>query len=297
LKEEKEDHMSEGQELAEVEMPEIETTPEAGGMVQIQSKDQVTDLLYFAENVNAIIDAQNKIRMAILRLTQPADWTLFGEKAEIGFAPANRIGSTLGVSYVSWSAEKVVGTDEKGTWYRWEYQCDAVHGKRTIRVYGRAGSRDKFFGKAHGELRELHDIDEGNIKMAAMRAAKKEGVKDLFGLHHMDPDELKKFGIKLEKAGGHNFQSRDAQGKDAAELKTLTGNVEKVTQKLTKNNKTIYTVHMAEGDKFDTWSETDAKVAKASIADKKQITVEYTTNQYGNNVKTLYVVGAEGTAA
>lgn len=267
--------MSEGQEVAEVaELAEIDTTPDAGGIVPIHSKEQVSDLLFFAENVNAIIDAQNKIRMAILRLTQPADWTLFGEKAEIGFAPANRIGSTLGVSYVNWSAEKITGTDEKGSWYRWEYQCDAVHGKRTIRVYGRAGSRDKFFGKAHGELRELHEIDEGNIKMAAMRAAKKEGVKDLFGLHHMDPEELKKYGISLSKAGGHNFKGADEK---AAEAQTVTVGIADVRMKK-GYNWTKYTVVDTEGVVYSTFSESHAKVAKDAKTSGAKVSITFVSN-------------------
>lgn len=252
--------------IAEVPDTEIETGPEAGGLVPLQSKEQVQDLIFFAENLNAIIDAQNKIRMAILKLTQPADWVLFGGKAEIGFAAANRIGSTLGVSYLNWSAEKVTGSDEKGSWYRWEYQADAVHGKRTIRVYGRAGSRDKFFGKKDGEYRELHDIDEGNIKVAAMRACKKEGVKDLWGLHHLDPEYLKTYGIDLKSASGHTFKGTKEQAEEAQSVVVM---IAAVNTKIGKNASTgkdwtKYMVKDVEGVVYQTFSETmGAEAVKA----------------------------------
>lgn len=255
--------------IEEVPETEIETGPEAGGLVPLQSKEQVQDLIFFAENLSAIIEAQNKIRMAILKLTQPADWTLFNNKAEIGFAPANRIGSTLGVSYLNWSAEKVIGSDEKGSWYRWEYQADAVHGKRVIRVYGRAGSRDKFFGKKDGVYRELHDVDEGNIKMAAMRACKKEGVKDLFGLHHMDPGYLKKYGVDLTAAGGHTFKDQKEQAEEAQSVSVVIAAVNTKTGKNESSGKVWvkYQIKDIEGVVYQTFSEsmgTEANKAKES---------------------------------
>lgn len=254
--------------IAEVEEPEIETGPEAGGLVPLQSKEQVQDLIFFAENLNAVIEAQNKIRMAILKLTQPADWALFNGKAELGFAPANRIGSTLGVSYLNWSAEKVIGSDEKGSWYRWEYQADAVHGKRTIRVYGRAGSRDKFFGKKDGEYRELHDVDEGNIKIAAMRACKKEGVKDLFGLHHLDPSYLKAHGIDLAAAGGHTFKGTKDQAEEAQSVTVAIAAINTKTGKNPEGKVWVkYAIKDIEGVVYGTFSESmgaEAEKAKQS---------------------------------
>jgi len=267
--------------VPEVVDEEIETGPEAGGLVPFTNKEQVQDLIYFAENVNQVIEAQNKIRAAILKLTQPADWAIFGagekKTAEIGFAPANRIGSTLGVSYTNWFSEKITGTDDKGSWYRWEYQCDAIFRNRTIRVYGRAGSRDVFFGKKDGVFKELHEVNEGNIKMAAMRAAKKEGVKDLFGLHHLDPDYLKKYGIDLGSAGGHTFKDKDQK---AEESQTVTVAIAEVTQKVGEKW-TKYTVQDVEGGIYVTFSQTLAEEAKKAKVSKTPVPIVYIKDQYG----------------
>ena len=42
---------------------------------------------------------------------------------------------------------------------------------------GRAGSRDKFFGYAHGAYKDLGDVKESDIRMAARRGVIKEGIK------------------------------------------------------------------------------------------------------------------------
>lgn len=203
----------------EVVEDEIEAGPEAGGLVSAGVNAGVADQLYLAENINKMIDAQNRIRIAILGLAQPGDWVIFGgkdtQKAEIGFAGSARIASTLGISFTNWTGIKQTGTDEKGEWYRWEFECDASMGKRMVRVYGRAGSRDKFFGKKDGEFKPLHDVDEGNVKMAARRAAMKEGTKVICGLHHMDPEFLISKGVKLTSAGGYEFKPK-ADGANGA---------------------------------------------------------------------------------
>lgn len=261
---------------------EIDTAPEAGGLVKA-SQENVEDIQYLAQNIEKIIEAQNKIRAAVLKLAMPGDWVLFDDTAEIGFAGANRIASTLGVSFTDFEAVKEQGTDEIGDWYRWEFECNAIYRNRTIRVYGRAGSRDKFFGKAHGEFKRLHEIDEGNIKISARRAAMKEGVKCLFGLHHCDPEFLKKYGIKLESAGGHSFKS---QGQQAAEAESATVQISNVTMKSGTNKTsgkpwTKYSVEDSEGVIYSTFSESMATEAKKSKESKGPANLTFKKSEYG----------------
>ncbi|RTL20736.1 MAG: hypothetical protein EKK55_17275 [Rhodocyclaceae bacterium] len=268
---------------------EIDVLPTQTGV--IAGVMGIEDQLTLAENIDKLVAAQNKIRMALLKLAQSGDWVIFGdgdrEKAELNFAGAMRIGSVLGVSYTNWAAEKETGTDDKGQWYRWNYECDAVFKGRVVRVYGRAGSRDKFFGKARGEFKELSDIDEGNIRQAARRGAMKEGVKVMFGLHHMDPTELTKFGVRMERASGVSFKSAD---KKADEAKTVTVGIETVTVKQGDNWKK-YTITDVEGVVYSTFSETAAKTAKEAKESKKQVTITFTsTEKYGNEAKSVVLV-------
>ena len=275
----------------------IETEPESGGLVSAGVNAGVADQLYLAENIHKMIEAQNKIRIAILGLAQPGDWVIFGKddkaKAEIGFAGAARIASTLGISYTNWTASKEKGTDEKGEWYRWEFECDAVIGKRLIRVYGRAGSRDKFFGKQDGEYKALHDVDEGNIKQAARRAAMKEGTKVLCGLHHMDPEFLKTKGVKLSSASGYSFKGKE---ESAAEAETASVVVENVTVKqgTAKNGKTWtkYTVTDSEGVAYSTFSETMATEAKKAKESKTAVSITFSKGAYGPELSSINGVTA-----
>ena len=269
--------------------PDIETTPEAGGLIAT-SRESVEDLYYLADNIEKMISAQNKIRLAVLKLAQPGDWVTFGkedkEKAEIGFAGALRIGSTLGVSFTNWESKKETGRDDIGEWYRWEFECDSVFRGRIVRVYGRAGSRDKFFGKDKGEFKEIHDIDEGNIKMAARRAAMKEGVKVLFGLHHMDPTYLKANGVKLASAGGYAFKSTDEK---AAETQNITEIIKDAI--LAKSGKkangqawNLYKITMADGSELATFSDTEHKKAVEFVKSGQVAQVNFKINDKGSKV-------------
>ena len=278
--------MSENRAMTEAEVmedAEMETLPVATGVVA--GTLAIEDQLALAENIGKLVDAQNKIRMTLLKLAQSGDWVVFGDgekaKAELNFAGAMRIGSTLGVSFLNWSAEKETGTDEKGQWYRWNYECDAVFRGRTVRVYGRASSRDKFFGKARGEFKELHDIDEGNIRQAARRGAMKEGVKVLFGMHHMDPTELEKFGVRMEHAAGVSFKSAETK---AEESQTATVTVQDVRMKK-GDNWTKYTIIDTGGVAYSTFSETFATVAKEAKSTGKNVVVTFVVGKFGPEIK------------
>src|SRR3990167_6388696 len=173
--------MSEEKKDIEAVEPEIESENEETGLVRT-TKEGIDSMLALADNIDRLIEAQNKIRTAVMKLAQPGDWVLFGKegeggKAEIGFAGCMRIASTLGVNFTNWTHSKELNRDEIGEYYRHEYECDVSYRGRLVRVFGRASSRDKFLGKVKGEYRPLSEIDEGNIKMIARRAAMKEGTR------------------------------------------------------------------------------------------------------------------------
>lgn len=270
----------------------LEVLPENTGVIA-RNKSDVEDILFLAENIDKIVQAQNKIRMALLKLAQPGDWVTFGKddkkKAEIGFAGAMRIGATIGVSFIDWVAEKETGTDEKGEWYRWNYECTAIYRNRTVRVFGRASSRDKFFGKEYGEYKQLHDIDEGNIKMAARRGAMKEGVKVMFGLHHMDPKEIEKYGVKLEHAGKVEFKSKETQQNEATqEILSVVVQIGGITKKVDPKGKwTRYTLIDTDDVKYTTFDKAFAELADKAKVAKQTVNIEYVTTQYGNDIKNV----------
>lgn len=200
----------------------LETTPETNGQAITPveqtgiSVDYLKHLDYVANHIEKFVEAKQKIWQAILKLSKDGDWVVFeakdGEgnvKASVCLtgAGADRIASSLGISFTNWKSYRENGEDEKGMFYRWWFEADASFGGRTIRVMGRAGSRDKFFGMAYGKLREISDIDESNIKMAAFHNCMKEGVKVLLGLRNIPKEEFKKAGISLTYARKVQFSS------------------------------------------------------------------------------------------
>ncbi len=180
----------------------------------------LSHLDFVSNNVDKFVDAKHKIWSAVLRLAKNGDWVVFGEgekaRACLSGAGADRIASSIGISFTNWTDRKEEGEDDKGKWYRYWFECDASFGGRVIKALGRSGSRDKFFGKAYGKLKELSEIDESNIRMAAFHNTMKEGVKILLGLRNIPVDELEKAGIQLQYANKVSFEKKEEPNKDTS---------------------------------------------------------------------------------
>jgi len=197
-------------EKIESEPVEIEAEEEMAIVpAEIADIEQLQHTEFLAKNIDRFIEARKKIWQGILKIAMPGDWVVFESKDIEGNvrscvclsgAGAERIAG-LGVKFVNWSEpKKDIGEDEKGPWYRYWWECEAIFGGRILKAIGRASSRDKFFSMAYGQMRELSDIDEGNIKVAAYHNCMKEGVKLLFGLRNIPKEEFEKAEIELTYA-------------------------------------------------------------------------------------------------
>lgn len=192
---------------------------------EISDIEQLRRAEWLAENIDRFLTAREKIWHGILKMAKPDDWVVFESRTKEGKvrssvcltgAGAERIASlSPGIQFVNWKeAVKEVGEDENGPWYRYWYECDAIYGGRIIKAIGRASSRDKFFFLHYGKMRDLSEIDEGNIKIAAYHNCMKEGVKILFGLRNIPKEEFEKAGISLVYARKAEFPSKEeAQAK------------------------------------------------------------------------------------
>lgn len=279
------------------EMPEFEGG-ESGELTVLDPKDQAILWEQVAANAEKMVEAKKKIWKLILTIAKPGDWMVFESrdrrKASIGFAGALRIASMIGISFVDWSKEKVIGKDEKGDFYRYDMECTAVLGNRKVRVYGRAGSRDKFFGLAGGEFKELHQINEGDIRMAAWHNVQKEGVRSILGLHAIPPEELETAGIKLEGAGSYGFKNKDQKAAETPETKETTIKIGAITQKDGKTGGKAwkkYTIKAVSGEGYGTFSQTIADTAKDAQIQGLGVKIGYTTNGYGNDILSLTAEG------
>ena len=215
----------------------VETQPDAGDENKILEETGISDkylahLDFVAKNIDRFVSAKQKIWQAILRLAKDGDWVVFesedknsptGKRSSVCLSGpgADRIASSIGINFSKPEEKKDLGEDEKGKWYRYWFTGEASFGGRSITVMGRASSRDKFFGIAYGQLKELSDIDESNIRMAAYHNYLKEGVKILLGLRNIPLDEFTKVGIKLSYARRYEFKKPNGQATTSPEPEEL----------------------------------------------------------------------------
>jgi len=174
------------------------------------------DILWLADNIEKIVTAHNKIRTALLHFTKSGDWVIFSKDgkeptAELGAAGCFRISSTFGISFLNGKVALLRGRDNIGEWIRYEAEYDCTFRGAVVRTFGRCGSRTPFFGKKGGEWRDPSELDMGNMKIAAIRGAMKEGVKVLLGLHHFPIEDLRAAGVRFHSEKGHDFKSGEPQ--------------------------------------------------------------------------------------
>ena len=292
----------------------------AGGVVDKGlTREGMDSVLFLADHIDELAAAHERITLACLKRAQPGDWVVHGdegrEKASIGYAGAFRSASLAGISFINWTARRVTWTDDAGPAYRYEYECDAMLGKRVLRAFGRFGSRDKFLGyvgekkDSTGKVireagwKDLEDINEGDVKIAAMHRCYAEGVKALLGFHAMDPNYLKKHGVELQYATRVRYGEAAVSGKvgkpadgeakkDAPKpadgQKTTTGKVAQITKKDGTGAKgpwTKYSITLAGDSKphgtFDT-AIVDAVVELR--AEGKEVILSYTEDTYGRTI-------------
>jgi len=279
--------------------------------------DRFQSIIHLAQHADELGRAFDKLRKFVLARALPGDWVRFGTKDKPGFleltgAGSFRIASVLGISWTNWKSWKEQGTDSKGDWFTWWYQCDTLFQGRVIEcVQGRAGSRDKFFGyTSEAGWKELPDVKETDIQVAARRNAMKEGVKLMMGLLHIPEETAGALGLPTTVIRGHTFgdhgpteakkdNEQKKEGAHAAEASKTTLTVKDVTVKSGKTGNTSwnrYTIISDKDARFTTFDSNLAQTAKDAKSGGSQVEVEYTTGQYGNEVKNVRSLGNDGVA-
>ena len=276
--------------------------PAAGPLaLAVPPSSHIDAIIAVAEKMDALGTALDKIRSFAMKRAMPGDWVRFKGKDDDGSINltgpgAERIAAAVGVSFIEWKSWKDEGRDDKGAWYRWYFQTTALAmGRRLEAIIGHAGTRDQFFGSAYGKLKDLSDISEADIRTAARRNAMKEGVRILLGLRRLPLETaLKELGLVEAKVKTVEFGSKksdkgsSSSGSDApaAELFDESGTVGSVGQRKA-GDKTVYVIKTETGGTYDTFSETDAKAAKAAVGSGKVFRLRGTVSKWGKTLKNL----------
>ena len=200
-----------------VETDEMEAVPETALTVRDEpmSSDGMDAVIAVAAKMDAYTKAMDTILNAIIKRAYAGDWVCHDRadkpaierKANIGSAAAERIASFLGIQERNWTGGNKVMADD-GKSYTWQFEADFGFGKRWIHAIGRASSKDKFFGYANGVWKALEDVKEDDIRMAAFRACRKEGVRGLLGLRGIPLTKLIELGFDANKVKMVNFTEK-----------------------------------------------------------------------------------------
>lgn len=200
-----------------LEDKEPETTDLTPAEPETMSTDGMEDVIAVSSKMESYAKAMDTITNHIIKRSYPGDWVCHAKasdaegdrRANIGAAAAERIAMFLGIQERDWTPGEKTKSDE-GKYYTWSFQAEFGFGKRWIRAIGRASSQDKFFGYEYGKWKAIEDVKEDDVRMAAFRACRKEGVRALLGLRAIPLSKLKELGYDISKV---HMVNRDTKGK------------------------------------------------------------------------------------
>jgi len=201
-----------------------------------QTADQMDTVIAISKRIEEYAKAHDAIVGAVVKRSYPGDWVCHkkdgdkdeDQKVNMGAAAAERMAAFVGITESNWTAGTKEWSEDRKH-YTWTYEADFTFGKRTIHVASRVGTRDKFFGKAKGEWKPLEDVQDDDIKKAAFRACRKEGVRTLLGLRNVPVAKLKDLGFDIAKINYVGFEAKgkalsaesEKKGQDGLATKTI----------------------------------------------------------------------------
>lgn len=292
---------------------ELATIPETG--VQVESMDAIIEV---SKKIPEYEKAMNIVMNYILRQSYGGDWVSHARGSEpthmraanISGAGAERIAKSLGVRETGWVRKDKTWSDDHKH-FTYECEADFSLGSRTVHAFGRATSQDKFFGFANGQWKEISDVKEDDIKMAAFRNCRKEGVRTLLGLRRVPLMKLKELGFNLDLVQYVNFRSsKEAVGQPEAQTQSTQQATQTTEQKqesstrgilfesaepgTSKNGKPFYRLTDSEGVKYIAWgdnkSETVSRILLA-YRDKQPVNCVVESDGKFNTVKEVKTNG------
>lgn len=236
-----------------------------------QSGDQMDAVIAISKRIEDYARAHDMIVGAVVKRSYPGDWVVHkkdsdkddDQKANMGAAAAERMAAFVGINESNWTAGVKEWSDDKKH-YTWTYEADFTFGKRTIHVISRVGTRDKFFGKVSGGWKPLEDVQEDDIKKAAFRACRKEGVRTLLGLRNVPVIKLKELGFDVTKVNFVGFENKGKTlGADQKQVNAASGLIERTI--LVKEMKKTEGTSKSTGRPWIRWDVVDKEGVKYAM--------------------------------
>lgn len=292
-----------GEQTTEVPERELEIVhPPDNGLELNQAKFDA--ILRFSEQTEKVGRALDNIRKFALGRALPGDWVQHGENINPTGPGADRILSALGLmgveaTFTNWRYWKDTGTDKNGEWFVWWYEADVqIGGLRVEKVQGRAGSRDKFFGYKSGAWKDLADVKETDIRIAARRGVIKEAVKLALGLRSIPASSAASLGLNATSIKKVEFGQDGESAQTAAPAGTVVGIKDvkafKGKNKKTGNDYVRYDVIDDKDAKYSTFDEKLAEQGRIAKETGAKVKLDYAVGKFGNELKAIHETATAG---
>jgi len=181
---------------------------------EVNSKPQEALVVQNLNTTNTALEAFEqreslfkKVLAAAISSTSPKDWVDQDGKPYLQASGAERVSMRFGVQIFGVTQERQNFSDAKGDYYIFVTKGSASFGQASaIETMGTCSSRDKFFGRAKGQLRAVEDVDMANIMKKSYTNFTVNAITRLLGIRALTWDELAQYGIRREGAGTVSYR-------------------------------------------------------------------------------------------
>lgn len=263
-----------------------------------------TTLVRIPDDPMAVLDARNRMMERVLSYaiaaTHPGQWQMLGDKPWPTGPACEAMARRCGVSWDRPECERRDTSDETGPSYTWTYRSRFFlpGGIDSIWAEGHCSSRDQFLGTGSGK-KDLSEVEEGNIRQAAMTNMIVNGVTRLLGVRNLTAERLdallgggatEKMGKVEYKAGAHGGGSQKSS--DDVELKFGRCKGKHLSE--VSDDDVRYYVAMWEKDladpekeKFHKFCKKNLEVAHALLASRANAATGVTIGAAGSHAPTI----------
>lgn len=268
----------------------------------------ITDdtLISLAEQAEKRIDAMNKIKRVAIKLTNKHDWTDQGGKPYLQVSGAEKIARMFGIS---WRISEPLKEIIEGGHFSYTYKGYFSLAGATIEAIGTRSSKDGFFKKYTGkgaDRTELpsSEIDAGDVKKSAYTNCIGNGITRLLGIRNLTYEDLQEFAqISKDNLARVDYKKSGKADAPITEVGTdkVVGIVTDVKMKTGTNTKTKkqwtqYIIYACDYE-FHTFSESNAKIAKAAKEAAMKVEIVYKEGQFGKDLEGISILEPEGPPA
>ncbi|GEM_PF-6067834 len=188
--------------------PEMSAPSEPAEMAPTESEVSTTETELVPSSAapkTALDRFSSIVKIAVKRLDPRSQFVVFphqeGEMAHLTGSAARALLRSLGLVYkmrlVDVKIEREDRKDEKGKYYIYVASGRLIFGDGEVYVEGTASTRNKFFWMAKGKTKELHEINERDVRKAALTELYKECAAWLLGGRAFPIEMLKRLGVKV----------------------------------------------------------------------------------------------------